>query len=225
VNAAGAGDNVEVAVDNDVVLKAVCYGLAQEFWPQATPGRLGVLGSARYVVSSCIERASLNKEKATVVVDMAEFLASSQVLEPSAEELALAVELELAAQLAALPLDGGESQLCAIVIVRELSALHSGDKRAIASLDALLATVAALGALEDKVICLEQIVLWAISERERFGQIAPAICAEPSVDKTLSICFSCFSEATAEHQAVQEALESYIAALRAKAPAVLSPTR
>ncbi len=109
-----------------------------------------------------------------------------------------------------------------MVIHRQVPALESGDKRAIASLETLLLSIEPLYALEHKVRCLEQIVLGAISEGERFAQIALAICAEPEVDKTMSICFSCYSEAAAEHQTVLEALRGYIGVLRARAPTILT---
>ena len=43
----------DVAVDNDVLIKAACYGLTTELDASRS---LGVLGAARYVVAKRIER-------------------------------------------------------------------------------------------------------------------------------------------------------------------------
>ena len=55
-----------------------------------------------------------------------------------------------------------------------------------------------------------------------FEQVAEAVCAERAVDKSLSICFGCYSESPARSESVLEGLESYISALRAEAQQVLA---
>lgn len=208
------------ALDNDVVLKAACYGLTDRFWPEAYDVRVGVLGTARFVVPTYVERAHLRKDPAEALAHLDRVLARAERLEPSEQELELAVELERAGQLAGLALEGGESMLCAITLLRGVPWLHTGDKRAIKSIEALADSLAAR--MGGRMRCLEQLALGALSPPEQYPQLARAICAEPAVDKTLSICFSCFAEEHASRDAAREALENYIAALRAGAPRVLS---
>jgi hypothetical protein len=48
-----------------------------------------------------------------------------------------------------------------------------------------------------------------------------AICTEPMVDKTLTICFGC-SSASTQRETVLEGLDSYIRALRSVATRILA---
>ncbi len=50
-----------------------------------------------------------------------------------------------------------------------------------------------------------------------------AVCREPKVDLTLSICFKCYSPPPDGHALDRECLLSYIAALRREAPRMLQP--
>ncbi len=79
---------IEVALDNDVLLKAACYGVALRFWPQAgaQPG-VGVLGAARFVLRDAIERAGRVRDRAAAGRALEELLALAAVLEPSDEEV------------------------------------------------------------------------------------------------------------------------------------------
>ena len=113
---------IKTAVDNDVILKAVCYGLTSTFWPACTRERVGVLGVARYVITRSIEKADLNGDKAVVQAGLSEFLGDSTVLEPTDDEVQLAAEMEREAQEAGLALDAGESQLCSM----NRSGFHAG---------------------------------------------------------------------------------------------------
>lgn len=216
-----ADQEIDSAADNDVVLKAVCYGLPGAFWPSDSGTRpVGVLGATPYVLRDAIARASILGERGQLLVALDEFLASTVSLEPTDAELDLAAEVEAAAQRDGLSLDAGESQLAAIVLVRSLSLLETGDKRAIRSLEALLDRVNALGALAGKVRSLEQIVVRVLAELE-FDPVRRAICAEPGVDKALSICFSCASGGSGNSADTSECLESYISDLRSMAPRIL----
>jgi hypothetical protein len=67
-----------------------------------------------------------------------DFLASVELIEPTVEESTLAAEFESLALAAALPLDAGESQLCAVLVSRNLPLLVTGDKRAITALESLV---------------------------------------------------------------------------------------
>jgi hypothetical protein len=140
-------------------------------------------------------------------------------LEPSAQELELATAIEEAATDLGFALDTGESQLCAIVVIREVPRLYTGDKRAIASIEALGNVIADLDRLRNRIGCLEQVVQGIIN---RIGRSAarPLICSEPLIDVTLSICFGCTGGPEAENS-IEEALASYVGALRHSAPTFL----
>lgn len=212
--------DVDSVADNDVVLKAVCYGLQGAFWPNDSGERpLGLLGAARYVLGEAIARPSVVGDKDELRAALHEFLASTVMLEPNEPELALATELEAVAQRAAHSLDSGESQLAAIVVLRSLNLLETGDKRAIRSLEFLLDRVGALTPLAGRVRSLEQIVARVLSEGD-FEKVRQPICAQPRVDKTLSICFSCTLGGGNSANAL-ECLQSYISDLRSMGSRVL----
>lgn len=212
---------MEAAVDNDLILKAVCYGLANEFWPTAKVDGLGILGAARYVVSDQIKRGRLNRDDADVRSDLDELLGRCEALEPTEAEIALAAEVELYGQELGLALDNGESQLAAIIVTREIPLLETGDKRAIAGLEQLGHHLEAFEGLRKRVRCLEQIALRLVGDSAAFERISTAICAEQAVDKSLSVCFGCFGSAPAEPARVLEALDQYVHAVRKTAPEVL----
>lgn len=213
---------IDIAVDNDLVLKAVCYGITSDFWPGlGTTHEVGVLGAARYVVSKRLERTSLAHDQSTAQAELTSLLTSATELEPTDREVSLAAELEVAAQQEGLSLDSGESQLAAMVIERAVPILETGDKRAIRSIEQLLDKVVALLPIQGRVRCLEQIVWRVLDDDGAFDRVAGAICAEPGVDKTLSICFACSSGRPPALDQVVEGLASYIASLRADAPRVL----
>jgi hypothetical protein len=133
----------------------------------------------------------------------------------------MAADFELAAQRAAVALDSGESQLCAVLITRALPLLFTGDKRAICALEHLFDRDARLNALAGKVKCLEQLVLQPMSA-DNYCQFRIAICGHPGTDKTMSICFSCrVEEATLE--GTTAGLKSYINDLRSQANRILAP--
>ncbi len=210
----------QFAVDNDVVLKVASYGLGSIVWPGH--GReIGVLVAARFVVASAIARGR-GRNKARAQTELARLLESATQLEPTPAEVEAALTLELAAQGARLPLDPGESLLCAIVVARALNFLQTGDKRAVRSLELLLEDVKELAELCGRVISLEQAMLGAVEDEESFHTTAAALCAEPDVDKALSICFGCYGSPAARDE-VTARLGSYIKDLRAAAPRMLAP--
>jgi hypothetical protein len=209
----------DVAVDNDVLIKAACYGLAAELEASRS---LGVLGAAKYVVARRIDRIALSGDRDAARNDALDLIARSSVLEPSREELDLATTIETAAQRRGLGLDAGESQLAAMIVHRGIPVLETGDKRAMQGFEVLLDEVSDLDALCGRLRCLEQIVarcLHAVGS----DALARAICGEPHVDKTLSICFRCFSPPPHGAALDRDGLDSYIAALRASAQRVLEP--
>ena len=212
---------MDAAVDNDLILKAVCYGLADEFWPEAEVGTLGILGAARYVVADQIKRGTLNRDEIEVRSDLDELLQRCEALEPTEAEVALAAEVELCGQGLGLALDSGESQLAAIIVSREIPLLETGDKRAIAGLEQVRHHLRVFETLRKRVRCLEQIALRLVGDGAAFERISIAICAERAVDKSLSVCFGCFGSSPAEPATAVEALDHYVRAVRETASEVL----
>lgn len=209
-------------VDNDVLVKGACYGLLSELVTSisGTPSSCAVLGAARFVVPKAIERQKLQRDTSIAHEVFHDFLEQIGVVEPTDAEEQLAAELEAAAQALALNLDAGESQLVAILVARALPRLLTGDKRAIVALEQLVETVPDLHPLTARVHCLEQAVRRLV---ESVGSevVRRAVCAEPRVDKALSICFSC-SSPEANPLSIAAGLESYIADLHASAGRVLA---
>lgn len=210
-----------VAIDNDIVLKASSYGLALNFWPPNGPD-IAVLAAARFVVPTYIDRGR-GRDKARAKTDLATLFARASFLEPTDIEIQMALSFESAAQTARLALDTGESLLSAMVITRSMDALETGDKRAIESLEKLLEHAGDLAALRGRVRSLEQVFLGSIGDDPMFSVVSAAICAEPDIDKTLSICFSCWGSGATRNSAVA-ALDSYISDLRTRATRILSAT-
>ena len=215
---------VEVAVDNDVLLKAACYGLALSFWGHAggSPSA-GVLGSARFVLRHVVASGSRVRDKDSANRALEEFFAWAAVLEPTDAELNSAAALEQLAQRAGLELDVGESQLAAIVAARGIPFLDTGDKRAVRGLELLAESSHTCAVLSARVRCLEHLLLLALEEHpDELASINAEICAEPDVNKAASICFGCYSDGAADPDEVRTGLNSYFASLRSQAPTVLA---
>lgn len=209
----------DVAIDNDVIIKVACYGLAAELGAGRS---LGVLGAAKYVVAGRIDRMALSGDRSTARTAALDLIGRSSVLEPSHEEIALAATIETAAQRSGLDLDAGESQLAAMLVQRDIGLLETGDKRAIRGFEVILDEITELAALRGRLRCLEQIVSRCLAVFDP-DTLARAICAEPDVDKSLSICFRCHSPPPRKASLDRDGLDSYVAALRAIAPRVLEP--
>ena len=214
---------MKAIVDNDILFKVACFGLFDELILNncQSVGSVGILGAARYVVPKKIQK---NVEATIATAARAAFQAFLDVaviIEPTEDEQVMAADFELAAQRAAVALDSGESQLCAVLIARVIPLLLTGDKRAICALEHLLDSDARLNALAGKIRCLEQLVLQPLS-CENYSQFRVAVCRQPGVDKTLAICFSCrLEQATLE--GITEGLRSYINDLRSQAERILAP--
>lgn len=212
---------MEACFDNDVLLKGACYGLIDRL-VRAAPAitnQVGVLGAARFVVCGAIRKANLCTDRGTVEGRFLRFVDQAIELEPSSEELDMAAELEFQAQKLNLAMDVGESQLCAITITRNVPLLVTGDKRAIRSMEHLLRQEPRLQALGGRVKCLEQLMLSLLEEDP--ADVRGAVCAEPAVDKALTLSFSC-SSSTASVESWAEGLRSYVGATRRDAPKTLA---
>jgi len=212
---------MKTLVDNDVILKSSVYDLLKVLLtaPSEAHEPVGVLGAARYVISDALVKRSKVLAPEPIIARMLAFLDDNEILEPTHEEQELAAEFESLAQMAGLALDTGESQLCAILIVRHVPLLITGDKRAIIALENLLDSHVSMAALIGRVRCFEQLIKFSLNAQSD-PRIRTSICAHKDIDKALSICFSCASGNT-DMDSAHIALESYINALRVEAPRLL----
>jgi hypothetical protein len=121
------------ALDNDIVLKGACYGLLESMLAiiPAELSSVGYLGAAPFVIVPLLARIALSKKPEIVRDWLKTFFKNATALEPTIGEAKAAAEIEYAAQRKNLQLDVGESQLCAIVINRDIPWLATGDKRAV----------------------------------------------------------------------------------------------
>jgi hypothetical protein len=203
-------------VDNDILLKACLYGLDTELADLLSQAALvaAVLPVARYVVRSRLQNlGSTGPIEAYAALER--LIERLMAAEPSAEELQIAAIFESNAQRQNLELDGGESQLLAMVLTRGLRLLLTGDKRAIKAFEGL----ADPRMPDGFVCCLEQVVLTLV----RLLGVLPLrdrVCREPSADRAITACFACRSPAT-DSASVIDGLRSYINDLRRSSHRVL----
>jgi hypothetical protein len=212
---------VTVLVDNDVLVKGSCYDLLPALFGISTEDHeAAILGATRFVVPKLLRRVAgiIHRERAEET--FRRFAERVESVEPTPEEQALAAELETVAQKLAVNLDTGESQLSAILVSRAIPYLVTGDKRAIRALERLIEIVPALGEMTARVRCLEQCVRHLVTQGD-LSAVRDAICAEPAVDKTLSICCSCTGSATSP-DVLLACLDAYINELRSEATRVLA---
>ena len=208
---------MRAVVDNDILSKGASYRLL----PQLVTSEVGedepvgILGAARFVVAKKIAKAPLRNGPDGAIAQLAEFIARAETLEPTESEQQLAAQLEWSAQKHSLNLHGGESQLCAIVLARKVPFFLTGDKQAIAAMERMVDVEQALLGLRGRLRCIEQLV-FALLSRSKPGTVRTAICNEPDVDKSLSICFSC-SAAHANDESIAAGLASYVGDVRRRA--------
>lgn len=206
----------QVLLDNDVVLKVACYALVTEALAATTsdgspPGMLGV---GRFVLRRRVERATNVVDRDQACDSLERMIAAVEMFEPTEDELALAADLEAEASRQGLELDGGESQLLAIVARRNFHCLLTGDKRAISAMAAVAIELAA-----GRILCFEQLmarIVFVVGA----DAVRPRICAEPQVDRALTACFGCARDAVPQADVV-DGLASYVGYLKRTAPGVL----
>lgn len=208
-----------VLLDNDVVLKVACYALVEETVAAATVDDIppAMLGVGRFVVRGRLARAPNIADRARATAAFERMLEAMSLAEPDDAEMAAAADLEAEANRRDLELDGGESQLLAMLANRACKLLVTGDKRAIAA----MAIVAAAQA-GSRVACLEQLIAHVVSASGT-SAVRPRICAEPKVDRAVTGCFACSSPAALDYADVMDGLASYIGHLDRSAPGVLVP--
>ena len=207
-------------LNNDILLKGACYGLLSDL-VDSIPGKQGIgfLGAAKFVLTKRLKNMRLRGDPIAVEARLLSFLAGN-VIEPTTEEMRLASELETIAQRLAVNLNAGESQLVAVLVLRGINWLLTGDKRAVIAVERMLDIQSQLMAAAGKVLCLEQLVRRLLVDDDP-TPVRNVICAEPNVDRSLNICFSCTCQNMLPSSVI-EGLNSYVADLRSQAPRVLA---
>lgn len=208
------------ALDNDVVLKLAYYGLLNHLLAELSAhGECAVLGTAQFVTRNCVTRDGISRDVASTLSVLNDFLSSVEHLEPSLPEVHLATQMEDAAMRQHLELDAGESLLCSILIHRSMHRLFTGDKRAIQSIETLMAQIADLTFLRSRIACVEQ-VMGSLNGRLGPEIIRTAVCSVQAADTALALCFNC-SSPEVDSESCIEGLTSYVEHLRLQAPTVL----
>jgi hypothetical protein len=204
----------EALVDTDVLLKTVSYRLAHASLTHlAAHGmRPRVLGAARFMLAAHVKRGECIQDVGAAAAELALVEPLLDDIEPTAEETSFAAEFEALAAATGLAIDGGESQLVAMLMASGTRLMVTGDKRAVAGIASLLS----IGPLR-RVACLEQLI-GSLVDALGAEVVRAAICCEPLVDIALAVACCCSSPPGTDPR---PGLMSYIDDLRAKAPAVL----
>lgn len=200
--------------DNDVVIKACVYQLLDLLplaWGTASPA---ILATSTFSLPSQLKRNRKGLGDTAAEKELTHFLKLADVIEPEPAEIALAATLEEEALRRALPLDSGESQMVAVVALREMPLLLTGDKRAISALHVL-----GKPDVDGRIACLEQLMATLVQQAGCPG-VRVRVCSRPETDKTLTSCFSCASD-SAEADGVLAGLASYVRDLRTSSGLVL----
>jgi len=205
----------DAVIDNDIILKGVSYGFLDDLLAALPDGPFsyGALGTARFVLPKALKkRPPLRAEAA--MAELTAALASLETLEPNDQEMALAAELEYEALRQTKPMHTGECQLVAILVVRALHHVLTGDRNAIAALGTMgLPSSLNPADLDGKFICFEQAIRH-LMHAQGAATVKASVCAEREVDTAMRVCFSCASPEV-EEASWFAGLESHIADLRA----------
>lgn len=204
----------EILLDTDILMKTVSYGLASTalayFAERGVAAR--TLGAAPFMLAARIRRAERIADAASAARELARVMVMMEVVEPTAEEMALAAEIEALAQSDGLAVHGGESQLLAMLVKRDATILLTGDKQAVKA-----AVRLPMPLPSHRIACLEQLFA-SLIELVGAEVIRTAVCAEPRVERTLTYACSCSSSNPVDPR---HGLASYLADLRREAPALL----
>lgn len=208
-----------ILLDNDVVLKVACYALVDETVAAATIDDIppAMLGVGRFVVRGRLARAPNIADRARAAAAFERMLAAMSLVEPDDTEMAAAADLEAEANRRDLELDGGESQLLAMLANRACKLLITGDKRAIAAM-----AIVAVGVAGGRIACLEQLMAHIVTGTG-VAVTHARVCAEAQVDRAITACFGCSTAAPPRDEDVLDGLASYSAHLDRTAPGVLIP--
>ncbi|KIU26007.1 hypothetical protein SR41_16645 [Sphingomonas melonis] len=204
----------ELLIDTDVLMKLVGYRMADHAVGIAEAADMvpSMLGAARFMLANHVARSRRIADRPAAAAHLGAILPQLTELEPTQEETALAAEIEAAAVAADLAVDGGESQLAAMMAMRGGSLLLTGDKRAVAALGALGRDLP-----PNRVACFEQ-MLRSLVDVLGPGCVRAAVCCEPALDKAVTLACSCASTAEVDPR---DGLASYVENLRSLAPTLL----
>lgn len=209
--------NKPILYDNDALLKLGAYDCVKYLGDAGlAPG--AILAVARWSLRSQARRwrRVIDRERLCRLLD--ELIEEVEIVEPSSEEIELAAELEERAAKSPGMLDGGESQLLAVLIRRGWPMALTGDKRAIVAASRL-----GLPQLDGKLLCIEQAML-AMADEKNWAAIRASVCAELEADKAIALAFACGSTGLGLDQ-LREGLASYVEHLRGQSGDLLAPDR
>lgn len=205
-------------LDNDVIIKICSYNAEQLILAVTFEGQLppAILGLARFTCRSKIVRSRIIVKKAEAIASFDALSAIVRCLEPTQEEVELAAQLEHSAADMGFSFDAGESQIVAMVIVRNGLAFLTGDKRAITALSHILPS------LRHKVGCLEQVIT-SMLYVEGLDPMRDNVCREKATDQAVHNCFQCATD-DIDVSKVVSALKSYTDNMRLCAGTLLLPS-
>lgn len=206
-------------VDNDIIFKTAQYNLALDLLNSNPYGAdtFYMLSAAKFMLRKKLEKYPPLRGKEIALEELESILSSINMLEPLGEEVKLAAEFEYIASQAGKELDAGESLLCAILQLRQLDYIFTGDKRAIYAFEVLIQEKGL--DIAHKVTCFEQLISYLLSCMP-FVEVRDRVCKESATDRAMANCFGCRSSDTDIHNC-QEGLSSYVKAIREQAPSVL----
>jgi hypothetical protein len=210
-----------ILVDNDIALKLCAYACARDLVDlgSAKDHSLAMLRVARYAIDRRVQRGRGVQDVGNLRRQWSVLSAAIDWIEPTADEIEFAAELEERALSSNVELDGGESQLFAILIYRVSPLLLTGDKRAIFALESIGHPLPI-----ERVACLEQ-VIFTLLQKIGADALRKRICHEPGVDRSLSIAFVCHSQpGPASDVSIEEGLTSYVISVQRSAPTILVRT-
>ena len=204
-----------VLVDNDVVLKLCRYGCHGALGAALSGRRAAMLAVGRHALRDRVRRLPHQADRDRVGAALEEALDDLEAVQPDEAEAALAAEMEEAAARRALEFDTGESQLLAILLVRQALLLLTGDKRAVVAIGGM-----GVAAARGRVGCLEQLVATLLGVAG-VGHLRAGVCADPSADRAVAACFACAAASVAEED-VRAGLRSYVSHLRSASGTTLA---
>ncbi|MRK01961.1 hypothetical protein GEV27_10545 [Aeromicrobium sp. S22] len=217
---------LEIVIDNDVLLKTARYGVVDALdhidCADGCPHESGILGAARFVVGKRLDRLARRGDIGDHRVSAwREALPRFIEVEPTDDELRLSAEMEENAIARGLELDGGESQLVAIAIMRGEAIVLTGDKRAVVAVEQLMSDVHELASIAGRVASFEQAVRQLATSLDVL-ELRASVCADRAADTAVYVCFKC-TDPTIDSTFEPKSLESYIRDQRASAPIVMFP--
>ena len=200
-----------ILFDVDVAWKVCAYGATSSFinatrTRQAPPAMLSV---SRFVLRSLANRRPGVDSAPDLDQQVDHLIANAVLVNPTPEEIAFAEKLEEKASRLLLEFDVGESQLLAVLVHRCAELLLTGDKRAIRAMYLL-----DIDNIDGRIAALEQVFATMIVP-DGLSPLRDAICANPRVDRAMTVCFACASP-TVSTADVNAALASYVGSLRAE---------